>query len=183
MQKISDESERIPAPADGKTTSSKANQSSVTMLAGAMVFALVMLLMAVAVRQAPPAVVGHSDEQIEDRSPQVSEPRVSVDRFMADFRPNVAGSNELGVSGYVKNTGRFVVETADLRCFFREKSGDETFLDFLLIVDSRLDEIGGGPLGPMSGRKFAARIGDFPDELAPEVIRFKVVNVRERKTF
>lgn len=153
------------------------------MIAGAIVFALVMLLMAVAVRQAPPAVVGHSDEQIEDRSPQVSEPHVLVERFMADFRSNAAGADGFEVSGYVKNTGRFVVETADLRCFFREKSGDETFLDFLLIVDSRLDEIGGGPLAPMSGRKFAARIGDFPDELTPEVIRFEVVNVRERKVF
>jgi len=153
------------------------------MIAGAIVLVLVMLLMAVAVRQAPPADVGPSDEQIEDRSPQVSEPHVLVERFMADFRPGVAGANELEVSGHVKNTGRFVVETADLRCFFRKKSGDETSLDFLLIVDSRLDEIGGGPLGSMSGRKFAARIGDFPDELVPEVIRFEVVNVRERKIF
>lgn len=146
-------------------------------------FALVMVLMAVAVRQAPPTVVGHSDEQIEDRSPQVSEPHVVVERFMADCRPNAAGANEFEVSGYVKNTGKFVVETADLRCFFRSKSGDEIFLDFLLIVDSRLDEIGGGPLGPMAGRNFAARIGDFSDELVPEVIRFEVVNVRERKIY
>jgi hypothetical protein len=183
MQKNPGDSELTPAPADGRTASSKKNQSSAAMIAGAIVFALVMLLMAAAVRQAPPAVVGHSDEQTEDHSPQVSDPHVVVERFMADCRPNAAGINEFEVSGYVKNTGGFVVETADLRAFFRAKSGGESFLDFLLIVDSRLDEIGGGPLGPMSGRKFAARIGDFPDELEPEVTRFEIVNVRERKIF
>lgn len=163
--------------------SSEMHKASIAMVVGALALVGVILLMALAVKQTPLPDVGDSDELFEDRSPQDVGPAVTIERFMTDVCLNVAGTKECRVSGYVKNTGKSVVEAADLRCFFRSNSGDEVFLDFLLVVDSKLDEIGGGPLAPMSGRTFASRIGDFPDELVPEVVRFEVVNVREREIF
>jgi len=53
-------------------------------------------------------------------------------------------------------------------------------MDLPLVVNTRIDDVGDGPLKPFSVRNFRVRIGEFPDELAPEILQVEVVNVQLR---
>ena len=147
--------------------------------AGAIVFAIVMLLMLLAALQAPPAVVD-SGSRSHDISQEGYARNLLVEDCIPQVRDTAAGLRELQINGYVRNVGKLPVAEADLRCYFAARSGGEISLDFPLVIDTRLDDVGEGPLAPMSGRRFAVRVGEFPDTLAPEILRVEVANVRLR---
>jgi len=159
-----------------------AKQPFVGILVAAAVLITVMVLMLLAVRQS--ASVGGRDSRTqplgrsEGVSPGHYARHIVVERFVIDLRTSVAGTRGLEIRGYVRNTGRLPVSSADLKCFFRTKTGSETAIELPLVIDSALEEVSEGPLMPLSRREFGLRIGEFPYDLEPEIMRMEPVNVR-----
>ncbi len=145
---------------------------------GSAAFVVVMLLMLMAVLRAPPGDFAERRSSDANIPPEVYRQHILVDEYDAEAKTNALGMRELVIRGHVKNTGAMIVERADLRCHFPARRGGETSMDFPLVVDTRLDEVGAGPLGPFSARGFRVRLGEFPEELAPKILRTEIVNVR-----
>lgn len=183
MQESQDEAARGAASKDAGAAIEPGKRALVAAAVGAVALTAVMLLMLLAARRSPPPVVveasGSDDGNV---SPHSYARYIEVDHFGVRAQTNALGSRELLVRGHVRNGGPRAVVAADLRCHFPAHSGGRVHFDFPLVVDSRLDDLGEGPLPPMSGRDFAVRMGEFPDELAPEIPRIEVVNIRLQDT-
>lgn len=178
MEEIDSAAEPGGTPAHPKGATPDGKQSLVAIAVGAGVFAAVMFLILLAVRQAPPPVDANSHPQSGDISPADYAQYIVVENCVANLRTNALGARELEIKGYVKNSGARTVRSAALRSHFRTVSGGETSLEFPLVIHTRLDDMGGGPLMPMSGREFGVRAGKFPEGLEPEISRLEVINVR-----
>jgi hypothetical protein len=181
MQDTNEEAETTEDSAQMEAPSIPGKQSFVGILVAAAVLITVMLLMLLAVRHSRPTVSANSDArpyESESVSPRLYGRHMVIDHFAAELRTSVAGTRGLAIRGYVRNTGKLAVGSADLKCVFRTKTGTETSIELPLIIDSKLDEVSDGPLMPLSGREFGLRIGEFPLDLEPEIVRMEPVNVR-----
>ena len=180
MQEIRDENGEADASAEAATDLPPGRQALLAIAVGSAVFAIVILLMLAAVLRSPAADIVEPEPRTEDLSPEAYGRYLTVDDCVAQARINAIGASELMISGHVKNTGAMTVERADLRCHFPTHFGGETSMDLPLVVNTRIDDVGDGPLKPFSVRDFRVRIGEFPDELAPEILQVEVVNVQLR---
>jgi len=181
MQDTNEDAEMTEYPARAEASSDPGKQTFVAVLVASAVLIVVMLLMLLAVRHSRPRVVADSNArpyEPDGVSLQRDGRHMVIDHFAAELRTSVAGTRGLAIRGYVRNTGKLPVGSADLKCFFRAKTGAETSIELPLIIDSRLDEVSDGPLMPFSGREFGLRIGEFPLDLEPEIVRTEPVNVR-----
>ena len=182
MQEINEGAERGEGSAPKEAGSLTGRQSFIGIMVAAVVLVTVMVLMLLAVRQSRPAVLARSDSRSYERPESISPLQygrnIVIERFATDLRTSVAGTRGLEVRGYVKNTGKLTVGSADLKCYFRTKSGKETSIELPLVIESALDEVGDGPLMPLSGREFGLRIAEFPLDLEPEIVRMEPVNMR-----
>lgn len=164
---------------DAETTTHAGSRAIAAAVIGASVLAAVMLLVLLAAIRTPPPAVARPVADTGNISPRAYARFVSAERYMARTTTGVLGSRELLVTGYVRNTGARAVVAADIRCFFaRQDAGGEAYLDFPLVVDTRLADLGSGPLPPKSGRDFAVRMDGFPDELSPQIVRIELINLR-----
>jgi hypothetical protein len=149
---------------------------------GAVALTAVMTVMLVAAWRASTPPSAEADPGGRRDSPAAYARRVKIDRYSAKTEIDGLGSKELRIDGYVTNTGAQTVAAADIRCYFTADSGIQTFLDFPLVIDTDLDDLGDGPLGPMSGRGFAARMGEFQGGSEPRISRVEVINIRLKKS-
>ena len=146
---------------------------------GAAALSVAMLLILLAAWQAPsPVLTGTDPNGKKNTSEQADTRSLTIDYYAARAKTGALGSRELIVEGYMTNAGSLAVEAADLRCHFATNSGDQAHFDFPLVVDSHLDNLGDGPLSPMTGRNFAVRMGEFPDGIASDIMRVEVINIR-----
>ena len=182
MQEKNEGAESSEGTAPMEAVSPFGRQSFVGIIVAAAVLMAVMVLMLLAVRQSRPAVIANSDARSYERSdgvsPQHYARHIVIERFVADICTSMAGTRGLEIKGHIRNTGKLAVDYADLKCYFRTKAGSETSIELPLIIDSKLDAISDGPLMPLSRRAFGLRIGEFPDDLEPEILRMEPVNVR-----
>lgn len=173
MQEIDDEIGEGGASEPSEAAPPERTKPFVAIVIAAAALATVMFLMLLAVGRRPAA---NSDRESGDAAPAEYAREVSIESYVQNVRSNVAGGHELEIEGYVRNGGKMVVNSADLKCYFRTHSGGEVSLEIPLVIDSRLDDLGGEPLMPLSGREFHVRVGEFPDDLEPEILRLEVVN-------
>jgi hypothetical protein len=158
------------------------NQAFVAAVTGAAALSVVMALILLTTRQAPRAVIGRTAPNGNGRaSSQVDTRNLEIDHYTARAKIGPLGSRELIVEGYMTNAGSLAIVAADLRCYFRADSENQTHFDFPLVVDSSLDNLSDGPLLPQAGRSFSVRSGEFPDGFASGIARIEVVNVRLEK--
>ncbi len=148
---------------------------------GAVALTVVMTVMLVAAWRASTPQTGEADPGGRRDSPAAYAGRIKVDRYSAKTEIGALGSNELRIDGHVTNAGAQTVAAADIRCYFTANSGDRTYFDFPLVIDTGLDDLGDGPLGPMSGRSFAVRMGKFPGGSMPNISQVEVINIRLKK--
>ncbi|MBI5115999.1 hypothetical protein HZA56_05955 [Candidatus Poribacteria bacterium] len=156
-------------------------QPFLVIIVAAVAFIIVMSLMLLAVRRSPSEVAGNlvaQSEEPPEEEEQANVANVVAEDLLPSLRTTATGIRELEIRGYVNNRGKLAVRSADLRCYFRTRSGGEASFDFPLIVDSRLEEVGGGPLMPLTRKEFGVRMGEFPDTVEPEIIRTETTNVR-----
>ncbi len=177
MQVIDDETEESGAEEHSDAAPVETTRPFMAVVIAAVAFATVMFLMLLAVGRRPAAVTSNSGTESGNVAPADYAQEISIESHVENVRANVAGGRELEIKGYVKNEGKMAVSSADLKCYFRTHSGGEASLEIPLVVDSRLDDLDGGPLMPLSGREFHVRAGEFPDSFEPEVLRLEVVNV------
>ncbi|RJP23542.1 MAG: hypothetical protein C4520_06200 [Candidatus Abyssobacteria bacterium SURF_5] len=137
--------------------------------------AVVLFLMAHAVRQSVPARAPQWSAAAGDK--RGGQTFLTIERLNDRFLTNAAGIAELEITGVVRNSGPSAVETADLKCHFKTREGREACMEIPLIVDSRLDGFEARPLDPFSTRRFSARVADFPDALEPELFHAELVNI------
>jgi hypothetical protein len=164
------------APAGGEPRGSR---PLIAIVVGSAVLAIVMLLVLLAVSQAPSrdARVFQSRNDKGATSADGSG-FVVVEDCVYGVRDAIPGIREFHLQGYVRNTGKHGVKSADLKCSFENGAGEEADFVLPIVVDTHMEGVDGGPLMPMSGRAFGVRIGEFPKELMPEVVRAEVINVR-----
>lgn len=177
MEEINDDIEEGGAEEHSDAAPPETTKPFVAIVIAAAAFAIVMLLMLLAVGRRPAAVIPNSGMASGDVPPAKYARKLSIESHVHNVRANPAGGRELEIEGYVKNAGNMAVSSADLKCYFRTDSGGEASLEVPLIIDSRLDDLNGGPLMPLSGREFHVRVGEFPDNLEPQMSRLEVVNV------
>jgi hypothetical protein len=178
MEEIHGASEEAGASPEETTEPSVGRQMMLAIAAGAAALTIVMLLMLSAARRGslPDAIEPVSTSK--DIAPKAYERYVVVDRCAMRDGSGAAGAHEVIIEGSVANTGALTVAAADLRCFFPTHSGGQTSMDLPLVVDTKLEDVGAGALGPYSTRDFSVRVGEFPGALLPEILRVEVVNVR-----
>jgi hypothetical protein len=177
MQEIDDETEEGGAEEHSDAAPPERTKPFIAVVIAVAAFATAMLLMLLAVGRRPAAVTPNSGTGSGNVAPAEHAREVSIESYVQNVRANAAGARELEIKGYVKNAGKMAVNSADLKCYFRTHSGGEASLEIPLVIDSRLDDLDGGPLMPLSGREFHVRAGEFPDGLEPEMLRLEVVNV------
>jgi hypothetical protein len=151
---------------------------------GAIALATVMTLMLVTAWLAPAQQGETAYAGGRRESPAAYADRIRVEKYSAKVQKNSLGSNALSINGYVTNSGARTVAAADLRCYFvadDDARSAQAYYDFPLVIETSLDDLGDGPLRPMSGRKFAVRMGDFPGGSFPSISRVEVINVRLKK--
>lgn len=178
MEQIHGAADEAGASTEDKADLPAARQVMVAAAAGAAVLTIVMLLMLLAVRQGSPTNAIKPVSHPKNIAPEAYKRYILVNNYAAREGPGAPGAREILIEGYVENAGALTVASADLRCFFPIHSGGQRAIDLPLVVDTRLDEVGDGPLAPYSTRDFSVRIGEFPDGLAPEILRVEVVKVR-----
>jgi hypothetical protein len=181
MQEITDIPDQGEISMNTEPAQLGGKQLFIAIALGAIVLVAVMLVMVLAVKQAPATSFSKAGYQPMDASSAIGYARyITVEGDVSRFETNVIGSREIEIKGYVRNTGSSAVKAADLRCYFMTVSGGESSLELPLIADTRLEEVGNGWLMPMSGREFGVRAGEFPEGLKPELSRLEVINVRVR---
>jgi hypothetical protein len=150
---------------------------------GAVALTAVMTTMLVAAWRASEPPGGEADPGGRRDSPAAYAKRIKIDIDQRSVKAEIdaLGSKELRIDGYVTNTGAQTVAAADLRCYFKANSGGQTYFDFPLVIDTGLDDLGDGPLGPMSGRAFAVRMGEFQGGAEPSISHVEVINIRLKK--
>ena len=173
---------------DGKTTNNakpgnarpeSGGQALMAAAVGATVLAVTMVLILVAATHGrKPVPVVATDTGGRNASPQAYGRYILVDHYAAGTETTAIGSLAFTIKGHARNTGLQTVAAADLRCYFPMRSGGETHIDFPLVADTRLDDLGEGPLPATSGRDFTIRLGRVPEDISPELIRVEVVNIR-----
>ena len=166
--------EAIPAVEPGKRT-------LIAMAAGAIALIVVMAVMLMTARQAPAPPGGRADSGGRRESPEVYARRIKIENISASTETGALGLNTLKINGYVINSGAQTVAAADLRCHFTTNEDARSYFDFPLVIDTSLDDLGDGPLGPMSGRSFAVMMGDFPGGAFPTISHVEVINIRLKK--
>ena len=178
MPEVADISPDGGASQDAKAAQAFGRQLFVAIGVGAFVLATVMLLMVLAVINAPPSVVSKANVQSADTSLAGYADYVVVEESLSRVITTASGERELELIGYVKNTGNSPVKAANIQCFFKATSGGKAIFELPLVVDTRVDAVGNGWLMPFSGREFGVRIGRFPEGIEPEPLYIEVTNVR-----
>lgn len=153
-------------------------QAVTAVAVGAIALATIMLLILFAQWRTSAQLVENGKERGRHVSARSYVRYIKVDSPTVTAEPGMLASRELVIKGTARNTGFRTVAAADLRCYFRAYSGGRRYFDFPLVCDTRLDDVGDGPLRPMTDRDFAVRMGAFPDNLSPELMKFEVVNIR-----
>ena len=177
MREFHDEAAQNAEPGDANPEPGR--QAMMAAAVGATVLATTMLLILLAaVHGRPPVAVVAADTGGRNVSPQAYGQYIQADHYAAGTDTTVTGSLAFTVKGYVRNTGLRTVTAADLRCYFPMHSGGEAHVDFPLVADTRLDDLGDGPLPATSGRGFTVRLGKIPEEISLELLRAEVVNIR-----
>ena len=148
---------------------------------GAIALIAVMAVMLVTAWMAPAPSSVEVDSGGRRESPAAYAERVKVENYSATTEEGALGSNTLRIDGYVINAGAQTVAAADLRCHFTTDEDARSYFDFPLIIDTSLDDLGDGPLGPMSGRSFAVRMEDFRGGSWPTISHVEVINIRLKK--
>ncbi|UCD57789.1 MAG: hypothetical protein JSV16_01380 [Candidatus Hydrogenedentota bacterium] len=178
MEETDDKAEVAGDPLDSEAALAARKRPFVAIAVASAMLAVVTLLMLLASRQAPPPGGGRFDAKAEVVSEEDYARYILIDSALSNLRTNTMGVRELAIRGYVRNVGKMPVRMADLKCFFKTDSGDETSFELPLVIETTLDDVADGPLMPLSGREFGLRLVEFPDELEPELFRLEVVNVR-----
>jgi hypothetical protein len=179
--RVADPTSKGGAEAFFKASPTKMKQPFVVIIIAAAAFTTVMCLMLLAVRRPPSEVAGNPAAQPQEPAEGEDDADVAnvvVEDLLPSLRTTAIGVRELEIRGYVKNGGKLAIRSADLRCYFRTRSGADVSLDFPLIIDSRLEEVSGGPLAPSTRKEFGVRMGEFPDTIEHQIVRTEVTNVR-----
>jgi hypothetical protein len=177
MPEAADNPRDAGASHDAGTAQAVGRQLFAAIAVGVVAFTIVMLLMVLAVAQAPPPVVSDAEFQSTETSLVGYAHHIVVEESISRVITTARGDRELELTGHVKNTGNSAVKAANIRCCFRTASGGEAIFELPLVVDTRVDAVGSGWLMPLSGREFSVRIGRFPERIEPEPSDIEVTNV------
>jgi hypothetical protein len=161
----------------GRTARWRKRQALIAAVAAALSLVIVVALITLAATKESSSARGLG-AQGRETSPGAYIAYLIVERCEAEVEKGLDGPGGLTIRGHIRNNGPTAVVAADLRCFFPSHSGGESHIDFPLIADTRLEQLGAGPLMAASGRDFAVRVGKFPDDLSPSLLRAGVVNIR-----
>jgi hypothetical protein len=162
-----------------RTARWRKRQALIAAAAAALSLAVVIALIAfAAMEKRKPSSAREFGAQGRATSPGAYIAYLIVERCEVEVEKGLDGPGGLTIRGHIRNNGPTVIVAADLRCLFPSHAGGESHIDFPLIADTRLEQLGAGPLMASSGRDFAVRVGKFPDDLSPNLLRVEVVNIR-----